>query len=247
MAALGKQSRTFRTRSLAACILAAAIIALCACVLPNRTALAATADIELSAETPTANIPFTVQGMLPGDVESLNAQVKVTHADAGTVHFKVENLEDTKGLADVLELSVMDHSTGKVIAAASATELAQGKATEISLDTSKQESRLDWIVTATLPSSAGNEYQNASCSFDLVWSIQVDDGETPTPPVGPNTPGGLPGFIGGLLPTTGDSVLWMLLFVALCAGALAMFRVSGRLARENVRRGGGLLRLALWR
>lgn len=250
--ALGKQTRNCCVRSLAVRALVVAAIALCTCLLPTRVALGTTADIELAADTPTANIPFAVQGMLPGDTESLNARVKVAHADADTAYFRVENLVDTKDLADVLELSVTDRSTGRVIVTASAADLAHGRAVEVSLGIGKKTdaaaaermSTLDWDVTAALPSSTGNAYQNASCSLDLVWSIQTEDDVVPVPPaepsspVEPGSPDGLPGFIGGLLPATGDSALWMLLFVVLCAGALAMFRVSGRLARENAAGGG---------
>ncbi|MDO4290961.1 MAG: TasA family protein [Eggerthellaceae bacterium] len=157
-------------------------------------------------------MPFSVSGMLPGDAASQNIELDVSHKAAVTVQFEVERVEDRAGdtanLSEVLQLRVVDRSTGAVVVQGTAADLL-GRAVSVEVD-GEGVSRLSWAVEASLPASMGNEYQNVACVVDLHWFVGAEDASSLAP-----------------IPQTGDPLLWLLaMLVVACAVAVACFAAT---------------------
>lgn len=175
------------------------------------------ASIELAQGAESANVPFSVSGMLPGDVESQGIELDVSHSAPLTVQFEVERTEDREGdsarLSEALHLRVVDRLTGSVAAEGSASELT-GKAVPIPVS-GEGVTRLSWTVEASLPTSVGNEYQNTACVLDLHWFVSAEESSSLAP-----------------LAKTGDAVpFWVfvaaaIVVAALCAAAYARYRAT---------------------
>lgn len=185
-----------------------------------------TADINLNAANPEFNIPFSVNNMLPDDSSTLEAAIDVEHSDPVNVVFTTQIESETRGLADVLQLSIVDKTTGSELYTGPLAELSAGKALEVQLAPQADGvSELVWALTVSAPSSMGNEYQDASCTALFDWAVSYD-GATPAP--GPDEPGVTPGTGGGILdnlPATGDMLL-MLALVLFCIGAAVCTRAA---------------------
>lgn len=211
-----------------------------------QAAHAASVDISLSQADASArvNTPFNVENMLPGDTESLEARVRVDHKEPSAVYLQVADLQETKHLSGVLDVSVTDRDTGRLVAHATLGDLAKGlKVAELPVS-STGSSSLSWDVSVSLPTSAGNEHADARASFKLVWSVAAPGqpgAEGPGNPSAPGetaAPGGngiLPGILGNL-PQTGD-IPWYFACLALLAVGLACLRRANRACAEMIRGG----------
>lgn len=211
-----------------------------------QAAHAASVDISLSQADASArvNTPFNVENMLPGDTESLEAHVLVNHEDPLAVYLQVADLQETKQLSKVLEVSVTDRQTGRLIASATLDELSKGFQVAKLPVSSTGSSSLSWDVSVSLPTSAGNEYANARASFNLVWSAALPGQPGAGGPGNPSAPGEtvvpggngiLPGILGNL-PQTGD-IPWYLACLALLAAGVICLRQANRACSEMVRGG----------
>lgn len=190
-----------------------------------RVALAADeaqVDIKLAQGVESANVPFAVSGMLPGDVESQGVELDVSHRAAVNVQFEVERVEDDAAdaarLSEVLHLRVIDRATGSVVVEGAASDLV-GKSVAVPVE-GQGVSRLSWTVEASLPTQVGNEHQAASCTLDLHWYVGEDEAGNLSP-----------------LAPTGDPTVWLpllavvMLAVVLIAAVYAQSR--GNLAEAS--------------
>lgn len=162
-----------------------------------RTALSAIFDDAASPQTGgysavplTATVEFkgnhaamTASGMLPGDSEEKTFTVTVKHRKTATVHFEAKLAND----------SVIDDTTGRKLSDGMNIKVVQGTDTLYSgsiaglttatprpaVDVEVPGSRttdLPYTITVSLPTSAGNEFQNKTLTIDLKWWLVSDEG-----------------------------------------------------------------------
>ncbi len=146
---------------------------------PERKA----AVIALYKGQPTDNEKFQAVNMLPGDHEEKYFAVKVTHSRSVDVYFQTVITEQTKNLADVLQLKVTHLETGKVLYDGAFAEMrAEGYPETFEADQSK-ETVAYYKIQVSLPTSTGNEHQAAKLLADLNWYVK-DTGALDTPTTG---------------------------------------------------------------
>lgn len=162
-----------------------------------RTALSAIFDDAASPQTGgysavplTATVEFkgnhaamTASGMLPGDSEEKTFTVTVKHRKTATVHFEARLAND----------SVIDATTGRKLSDGMNIKVVQGTDTLYNgsiaglttatprppVDVEVPGSRttdLPYTITVSLPTSAGNEFQNKTLTIDLKWWLVSDEG-----------------------------------------------------------------------
>ena len=162
-----------------------------------RTALSAIFDDAASPQTGgysavplTATVEFkgnhaamTASGMLPGDSEEKTFTVTVKHRKTATVHFEAKLAND----------SVIDDTTGRKLSDGMNIKVVQGTNTlyngsiaglttatpRPAVDVEVPGSRttdLPYTITVSLPTSAGNEFQNKTLTIDLKWWLVSDEG-----------------------------------------------------------------------
>lgn len=162
-----------------------------------RTALSAIFDDTASPQTGgysavplTATVEFkgdhaamTASGMLPGDSEEKTFTVTVKHRKTATVHFEAKLAND----------SVIDDTTGRKLSDGMNIKVVQGTNTlydgsiaglttatpRPAVDVEVPGSRttdLPYTITVSLPTSAGNEFQNKTLTIDLKWWLVSDEG-----------------------------------------------------------------------
>lgn len=162
-----------------------------------RTALSAIFDDTASPQTGgysavplTATVEFkgnhaamTASGMLPGDSEEKTFTVTVKHRKTATVHFEARLAND----------SVIDDTTGRKLSDGMNIKVVQGTDTlydgsiaglttatpRPAVDVEVPGSRttdLPYTITVSLPTSAGNEFQNKTLTIDLKWWLVSDEG-----------------------------------------------------------------------
>lgn len=162
-----------------------------------RTALSAIFDDAASPQTGgysavplTATVEFkgnhaamTASGMLPGDSEEKTFTVTVKHRKTATVHFEAKLAND----------SVIDDTTGRKLSDGMNIRVVQGTDTlyngsiaglttatpRPAVDVEVPGSRttdLPYTITVSLPTSAGNEFQNKTLTIDLKWWLVSDEG-----------------------------------------------------------------------
>ena len=162
-----------------------------------RTALSAIFDDAASPQTGgysavplTATVEFkgnhaamTASGMLPGDSEEKTFTVTVKHRKTATVHFEARLAND----------SVIDDTTGRKLSDGMNIKVVQGTDTLYNgsiaglttatprppVDVEVPGSRttdLPYTITVSLPTSAGNEFQNKTLTIDLKWWLVSDEG-----------------------------------------------------------------------
>lgn len=162
-----------------------------------RTALSAIFDDAASPQTGgysavplTATVEFkgnhaamTASGMLPGDSEEKTFTVTVKHRKTATVHFEAKLAND----------SVIDDTTGRKLSDGMNIKVVQGTDTlyngsiaglttatpRPAVDVEVPGSRttdLPYTITVSLPTSAGNEFQNKTLTIDLKWWLVSDEG-----------------------------------------------------------------------
>lgn len=161
-----------------------------------RTALSAIFDDTASPQTGgysavplTATVEFkgdhaamTASGMLPGDSEEKTFTVTVKHRKTTTVHFEATLVNDTvdadsgRKLSDGMNIKVVQGTdilyNGSIAGLTTATprpavdvEVAGSRTTD-----------LPYTITVSLPTSAGNEFQNKTLTIDLKWWLVSDEG-----------------------------------------------------------------------
>lgn len=205
------------------------------------------ATLELYKGSAEATDAFRAENLFPGDTETKEYQLKVSHKGSITVHFAVtpkagKAWSDYK-LSEVLKckVAVYNGSTllGETTADGLMKDLPQIDHTLSSSGTTTD--TLTYKITVSLDTSVGNDYQDKDLSADFRWWVETDsdggsgggtiivipDPENPTPPTPtdpdqptPDQP--TPEQSGGeLAPKTGDTNN-LLLWVALAAGSMSV-------------------------
>ena len=170
-------------------------------------------SLQLYNKQPTDNTPFRVTNMFPGDQETKNFRLQVSHHDKVTVHYHADIRPGYEKLAEVLKVRVVLQTTGE--------ELYNGLMRDMpaSLDhvlnaSGQTTDELLYEITAYLDTSVGNAYQNKDLIADFRWWIEGEEVKN----LGP-------------APKTGDSgriVLW-----SAAAAALVILIIVRRRRRAD--------------
>lgn len=143
------------------------------------SAVPLTATVEFKGD----HAAMTASGMLPGDSEEKTFTVTVKHRKTATVHFEARLAND----------SVIDATTGRKLSDGMNIKVVQGTNTlyngsiaglttatsRPAVDVEVPGSRttdLPYTITVSLPTSAGNEFQNKTLTIDLKWWLVSDEG-----------------------------------------------------------------------
>ncbi len=121
------------------------------------------------------NEKFKVHNMLPGDTEVKYFAVKVNHHKNVDVFFNAEVTEQTKNLANVLNIKVTHLENGNVIYNGSFNEMNIDGYSELFATNSSTETVAYYKIEVSLPTSTGNEYQAASLMTDFNWYVKDTD------------------------------------------------------------------------
>ena len=169
--------------------------------------------------------------MLPGDEESLDVDVEVSHKKPLTVYFQIDNLVESATLSQVLDVAIVDRATGETVVSGTVAQLVEGGALQVPVAASDGLTTLAWRVEVRLPTAAGNEYQAARASFDLHWYVEAAEQDALEPSGGGEEEGGGSGGILGNLVQTGDiPKLLLAALIVLCVMAAAIVAARRRAA-----------------
>lgn len=179
-----------------------------------------TTGLELYRRQMTAQDAFHVTNMFPGDSATRDYNVSVSHNGTITVHFTAsarENNTLANGLYVKVELAnnntVLYNGTLANIPADLPVQTGSGSGTD----------SLIYTITVSLPTSAGNEYQNKTLVADFNWWVEESGGSG-------GHGGGSGTDTGTLAPKTGDFGLLPWAAAALISGTavLVLRRKGGR-------------------
>lgn len=145
------------------------------------SAVPLTATVEFKGD----HAAMTASGMLPGDSEEKTFTVTVKHRKTATVHFeaKLANdsvIDDTTGrkLSDGMNINIkVVQGTDPLYngSIAGLTTATPRPAVDVKVPGSRT-TDLPYTITVSLPTSAGNEFQNKTLTIDLKWWLASDEG-----------------------------------------------------------------------
>lgn len=171
------------------------------------------ASLQLYNKQPEDNTPFRVTNMFPGDQETKNFRLQVSHHDKVTVHYHADIRPGYEKLAEVLKVRIVLQTTGE--------ELYNGLMRDMpaSLDhvltaSTQTTDELLYVVTAYLDTSVGNAYQNKDLIADFRWWIEGEEAKN----LGP-------------APVTGDS--WRVVLWSAAAAAIVILIIVRRRRRAD--------------
>lgn len=139
---------------------------------------AALLDAEVSL--PGAQEAMGMAGMLPGDSSKEEAYtVSVKYSEPVKLHFgatlRTNGSADSQLLAEGLLITV--YRDGELLYDGTVAGLAESQQAQEGLEILEPSpTKLTYTIKVTLPTSAGNEYQNKSVTVDLKWWLTSDSG-----------------------------------------------------------------------
>lgn len=139
---------------------------------------AALLDAEVSL--PGAQEAMGMAGMLPGDSVEKAYTVSVKYSEPVKLHFgaALRSNGSTGGqlLAEGLLITV--YRDGKLLYDGTVAGLAESKQAQEGLEILEPSpTKLTYTIKVTLPTSAGNEYQDKTVTVDLKWWLTSDSGD----------------------------------------------------------------------
>ncbi len=142
-----------------------------------------TATLALYQGQPRDNLPFSVSNMLPGDSYTQRFSVEVSHEAPVELYFTALVTQQTKQLGQVLNIRVTHLESDQVIYNGNFDSLdITGYAVSLPQAESKR-TVASYEIQVSLPTSAGNEYQQAMLLCDLQWYVS-DQGSLVPPQTG---------------------------------------------------------------
>ncbi len=138
------------------------------------------ATISLFQGQPSDNEKFQVLNMFPGDLETKYYAVKISHHADAIVHFTAPVTDQTKALAGILNIKITHLDNGTVLYDGPFAQMDPTGYSETFPADGKTETVAYYKIEVSLPTSAGNEYQQAMLMADFNW--YVEDAEILDPP-----------------------------------------------------------------
>ncbi len=162
--------------------------------------------LSLHSLLPSDNQAFNVLNMFPGDVETRYYCVEVNHSIFTTLYFGAVITQETENISEIMRIRVSLYGTDKVLYDGTVDGLSsRGYSLEIPAN-SQNKTAAYYKIAIYLPTSAGNEYQNAGLKMDFNWWVN-------------NKNALLPPQTGGDLPT---NIMWVVVSVVAAALVAAL-------------------------
>ncbi len=130
------------------------------------------------------NKKFEVTNMLPGDTETRYFCVKAHHTDDVTLVFQAEITEQTRLLGDVLDVTVTNLDTNKVICQGTFNQINGAEFKEKLSKNAAEETIRYYRIDVSMDTSVDNPYQVARLLADFNWYIEEDENLLPPPQTG---------------------------------------------------------------
>ena len=124
--------------------------------------------------------PFDVPNLFPGDSVTEAYTVTVQHKEPLSLAFGIDFSEDEYPLAEVLHIHVTLDDGAITLYDGSAKDFP---AAGVTVTLPEGKSKALYTVTATLPTSAGNEYMNRALTVDLLWWYEQEAAPSQPPKV----------------------------------------------------------------
>lgn len=186
---------------------------------------AALLDAEVSL--PGAQEDMGLDGMLPGDSVEEAYTVSVKYSEPVKLHFgaalRTNGSADSQLLAEGLLITV--YRDGELLYDGTVAGLAESQQAQEGLEILEPSpTKLTYTIKVTLPTSAGNEYQDKTVTVDLKWWLTSDSG-------GGSHPGGGEVIV---VPKTGDDFpMELMIGAAVLALVLLVVLLGRRRARHD--------------
>ncbi len=151
--------------------------------------------------------PFSVQNMLPGDVEIMYFTLDLHHHANVEVYFNAAVTEQTKNLAEALHVKITHLENDNILYDGTFADMHSDGYSELFETTQSTKTTVTYKIEVSLPTSTGNEYQAAKLHADFEWYVKDADALD--------------------APQTGDStvvVIFVVILTALFALLLLLFR-----------------------
>lgn len=139
---------------------------------------AALLDAEVSL--PGAQEAMGMAGMLPGDSVEKAYTVSVKYSEPVKLHFGAALRSNGSAGGQLLAegLLITVYRDGKLLYEGTVAGLAESKQAQEGLEILEPSpTKLTYTIKATLPTSAGNEYQDKTVTVDLKWWLTSDSGD----------------------------------------------------------------------
>lgn len=142
------------------------------------SAVPLTATVEFKGD----HAAMTASGMLPGDSEEKTFTVTVKHRKTTTVHFEASLVNDDvvdadsgRKLSDGMNIKVVQGTAILYDGSIAGLTATPRPAVDVEVPGSRTVD-LPYTITVSLPTSAGNEFQNKTLTIDLKWWLVSDEG-----------------------------------------------------------------------
>ncbi len=157
------------------------------------TAYAENIDVKKNRE---ANRKFEVENMFPGDVETNDYTVNVSHKNPINLYFTIKLHPGSEKLAEVMKVKVYLPEKDTMIY----DGLMKDIPSEVVHNLAADEKQVLYKITAYLDTSVGNEYMYQNLMADFCWWYEIE----PESSGGDSGTGGT-GSTGAPVPDTSDS------------------------------------------
>lgn len=128
-------------------------------------------DIELYKKKSSDNKPFQVRNMVPGDKTKQRFNVRVYHDGAVVLAFRSVVTDQTKELAEVLDVQVRQLDDDYILYNSTFAELQDKVFLEVLPTAKKKQTTRSYEITVSMDTSVGNPYQMAMLMADFEWYI----------------------------------------------------------------------------
>ena len=129
--------------------------------------------LSLESKNPTANVPFRMTNMFPGDSVTQYYILNVSYTGNITVNFQVSAENGEEKLLESLKIIIRQVETGQVLYEGMMADMpVLGQ--KLSTDSKSLTEELTYEITVGLSTSVGNEYQNEKLILNLSWWAEGD-------------------------------------------------------------------------
>ena len=157
--------------------LIAAWLSICITMVSMAAGNTETEILSLHRQNPEENVQFQEENLFPGDSVTRYYRVKVSYTGTVSVFFQVQPEVGDEKLAEVLKLKVRLINTNQLLYEGSIAEM---HVQEQILTTNLREKtdELQYEITVSLGTEAGNEYQDKQLIADFVWWAEGSEAST---------------------------------------------------------------------
>lgn len=126
----------------------------------------------------TDNTPFTVGNMFPGDIETKEYCVKVSHKNTVTLKFTADVHKGYEKLSEVLKMKVVLKDKNIVLYDGLMKDVPEHLDYQMTGSGIATTQEISYVIMAYLDTSVGNEYMNQDLKADFKWWVEETENLT---------------------------------------------------------------------